>query len=505
MIPAPVITLVQRGRSEELSAGRNDVELDEGPVMLTLQTPTCPAVALDDLPLSLVWRSREQVGALTFDLTNQVGFHRLRVRVGAQLFDFDFRTRTAKATWDEIRAMANVCGSSYLGYRRQFTYVAANGERRKVLLPQIHFAWLRDRLPEIGLIARAIAKRPAVSPVRQRVTSARSKGMSLPGTVRFLHEHPHLLEERADGPIAIGDKRYWPPLVMAHVSERHPAEQEHAEIAAFLLHLLSACQDLHEQIEPGLRPDVDAHISEVTSLLGLGPFADVRRRGKTKIAWTGAPTLIQRSDSRYARIRALKTEYFADMTDRAGYAQSFRANLKDVWEIYQTFVAHVIGHAMGLGYSTPAAELRARDAAGSSMRSGDWLMFFDAKLPANTLTSWRDHSGRPADERPDIALLSTKEQLSLVLDAKFKIDAVSSRATQRDLFEMQGYLNSYGTGRGGIIYPGDSMKANLIEARGNRILELPLRAAFFTDAGGVPAVHDYVRTALGTALAALPS
>src|SRR5690606_23346892 len=113
-----------------------------------------------------------------------------------------------------------------------------------------------------------------------------------------------------------------------------------------------------------------------------------------------------------------------------------RANVKDVWEVYQTFVAHVVGNALGLAYSSPDKDLRKRSPYGWSMSSDDWKLFFDTKPPADVLSSWRDAAGRRADERPDVLLVGATGSVVL-LDAKFKVDARATRATQPDLFEMQ--------------------------------------------------------------------
>lgn len=43
---------------------------------------------------------------------------------------------------------------------------------------------------------------------------------------------------------------------------------------------------------------------------------------------------------------------------------------------------------------------------------------------------------------------------------------------------MQAYLNSYALGRGGIVFPGSQPVAKFVEAGKNRLVELPLRAAW---------------------------
>ena len=132
------------------------------------------------------------------------------------------------------------------------------------------------------------------------------------------------------------------------------------------------------------------------------------------------------------------------------------------------------------------------------MSSEDWHLYFDTKPPKHVLASWRDAAGRPANERPDLVLVRPTTGRVVVLDAKFKLDLQATRATQPDLFEMQGYLNSFGTTVGGIIFPGPMLAANRIAAQGNSLLELPIRAGHFAQAGGATAVHDYVLEAVNS-------
>jgi hypothetical protein len=195
-------------------------------------------------------------------------------------------------------------------------------------------------------------------------------------------------------------------------------------------------------------------------------------------------------------MRDLQAEYGADIADSLDYTRSIRANVIEVWDVYQTFVAHVIGNSLGLKYFSKDCDLRKRAPQGWSMKSDDCFLYFDTKLPKHVLSSWRDAASRPAFERPDIVLANSRTGQVLLLDAKFKLDSNANRATQSDLFEMQGYLNSYNVHSGGIIFPGPTPTANVIAAGRNALLELPIRASHFHESGGLEATHRYVREAL---------
>lgn len=488
------VRLEQRGFSVELSPGSPETELDEGIYLASISCPSPPVIELDDEVVSVSWRAQEGVCAWVVDLTNQVGFHRFRVRLGPSSTTYDFRTRTAKATWGEIQAMARVCGDAYLGFRRQFTYVAANGEPRKVRLPQVHYAWLRERTPELFQLIASINERPARESVTRTSRGTQARGFLPAATSRMLQGNPSLLEERADGLVHVAGRSYWPAHVVLAKDHRQDADVEHKQIAAFLRLLISGCRELAAQVEPEFRMPIFGYSSHLTNLAQLPTFA--RRGLPASKGAISSPTSIQRTDTRYKRMRELHIEYLSDVADTATYEQSIRLNIKDVWEIYQTFIAHVVGNAVGLAYASSASDLRHRAPSGESMRSSEWSLFFDTKVSPALLPSWRDHTARPADERPDVVLLSNTGHPHLLLDAKFKQGAHPGRATQRDLFEMQGYMNSFSVAQGGIVFPGPKPEAGFLHAGGNCLLELPLRAAHFSTLGSKDAVHDYVRKAI---------
>ncbi len=268
------------------------------------------------------------------------------------------------------------------------------------------------------------------------------------------------------------------------------------QIAGFLQVLAMQCLDLATVVTPAVRTEVQGFAELAKALRSLPVFRNLFVRPGARPT-SVLPTTVQRTDRRYGRMRDLHAEYGADISDSTDYARSIRANVKDVWEIYQTFVAHVVGNALGLEYFSADQDLRKRSPHGWSMSSGDWRLFFDTKPPRAVLSSWRDATSRPANERPDILLVGSKPGQVVVLDAKFKLDAWTSRATQPDLFEMQGYLNSYSAKSGGIIFPGPTLAANLIAAAGNAVLEMPIRASHFEQVDGAETVHRYVRDAVG--------
>lgn len=498
------VAVAQAGKTQAFGGG-NEVELLESRAIVTVGSSRQVHLQLDDEPLPCFWHQDRSISIAELDLTNQVGFHRLSVWSGDAVSTYDFRTSTAKATWDEIKAMADVCAGHYFAYRKQFSYVARTGELRKVILPQIQFGWLRDRIEELDRLVKDISARPALEIESALETSTRGRLVSVPDTIKLIHERPELLEPGEGGPIQVDGQSYWPAMVRARATFEAPCQLEHAQIAYFIRALLGATDFLLSQVEPALANTVRQWQVRLRSMLSREVFRQLGTAPEKRASLSAVPTSVQRRDLRYKRLRALQAEYFSDIGTTDHPRDSIRANLRDVWDIYQAFVAHVIGHSYGLEYASRDRDLRKRDADGAAMFLGDMRLYYDQKPPKKYLSSWRDGSTRPAGERPDVVVLDTKAKVSLVLDAKFRVDQDGQRAKAEDLFEMQGYLNSFDVKAGGIVFPGSTASAREVRGDSQAIVELPLRADLFQSLGSPEKVHEYVRLALLKAWTPLPA
>jgi len=489
-----LVTLSQRGSDIPYIAGASPLELDECQTLLTVDCAFRPQISIDDRILQSSWRAKERIAVAQIDLTNQVGFHRISIHSGSESLTLDFRTSTAKATWAEVRCMAEVCSRSYLGFRRQFVYAASDGSPRKVVIPAVQFGWFRERMPEIAKLIASIAEKPAMEPRNVVRPSTRARGLSGSATVRLLRERPSLLEGHIDGPLDVEGVTYWPNLVACRQLDNFPARVEHESLASFVRHLVQDLVDLSPEIDAIDQPSVRNNLNELRRLQNLPLLAKARGRAPPKPPYMA--THIQRCDRRYGRIRQLALEYFSEIGPVERSNDTIRANLKDVWEIYQTFVAHIIGNSLGLAYTSPRMDLRDRNNDGTSMRSASLALFFDQHPPKNLLRSWRDDSERPARERPDITLINLVSKKTLILDAKFRTDRDGIRAAGDDIFEIQAYLNSFGSTQGGVLYPGSEPKARWINSETYKIVELPIRGSLVSSLGGIGGVHEYVATAI---------
>lgn len=113
------------------------------------------------------------------------------------------------------------------------------------------------------------------------------------------------------------------------------------------------------------------------------------------------------------------------------------------------------------------------------MYSTEYELYFDVKPPPTVLSSWRNGTERPGDERPDILVRERKTNRVALLDAKFRRDRDPRRPQSEDLFELQGYMNSFSIPNAGVIYPGSEPRPRTLSAGGKSLLELPIRAGFF--------------------------
>lgn len=487
----------QDGATSVLGSGLNERLLREGQVFFEIRCPQGARILFDDQPLAVIWSGDGRTaGYGQIDLSNQVGFHRFTIAVGYESLAFDVQTTTAKATLAEVESMARVVAGQVFSFKRQFVYMASAGRRRAIPLPEVAVGWLRDRLDELVRLVRAIDIRPATETRQQFVTSHQARGVSVPRTLRLLRENSGLLEALPGGPLEVAGQHYWPATVVVRHREREPARIEHIQLAHFLARVAQLVSDLKAVVPADLAStllnwEVDLRAARATGI--------VRRFGipNANAAWAPLPTQLQRTERRYRRARELHAEFLQNI-DVAEYSDdSVRANVRDVWEIYQAFVAHMIGHAFSLSYISPRGDLRERGADGASMRSDEYDLYYDVRPPRAVLRSWRDGTIRPADERPDIVLRRRTDGAVAVLDAKFKVDR-EGRARSEDLFEMQGYLNSFSVAAGAIVFPGARSESVNIEAAGRTLSEFPIRARFFEEdaVGTLARIREWVERIL---------
>lgn len=468
------IELVQPDRTVRLGSD-DDPSVREGDLTIHIRAQGRPPVWFDDVLQRALWIGDGTTGLVQLDLTNQIGYHQIVVGDGPARLIHDFRTDSTKATWEQVQAMAGQLARHALTFRRQFLYSMPDGRRASVAVPEIEFGWLRERVDEIVRLVLSIDKRPAMISESRTETSFRGGRVSIPRTLAFLRENPNMLEASDDGPIVIGEKRYWPSAVKAIKRERRTAPQEHQQIAAFLRTLIDACRRLEPTVPHDQRRVISGWLGSLDTARRARIVREHDQAGAAN-ALTPVATRIQQVDARYKTLRALHFEYLRDFSSADYDEQAIRTNIKDVWEIFQAYTAHLIGLALGLSYLSESRGLRDRDRSGRSMASDDIDLYYDILPPVHVLPSWRAASERPADERPDITLHHRTRGLVAIIDAKFRKDRVSDRALNEDLFVLQSYLQSFRIGRGGIAFPSSRREFLSVAGGGYELLEIPISA-----------------------------
>jgi hypothetical protein len=447
----------------------NDVSLQERNALISI-SGTDALVFLNEQPLELQ-QIAGQVRVASIDLRNRPGIHRITVRTAVGSFDYDFATTTHKATWQEIEEMVAAVRLYALGPNRPFLYLSSGGERQLESVQQL-ILWLQSRLNEMQQLSRSIDRAPAAKTQPRLRTSARAHNMDLRATATLLRERPSLMEKGDGGPIMLDGTSYWPALIRAKSAEATIPQNEHRQLRTLLKQALVACNTA-----ASLLPEARTYVPKLSELLRLRTLS-VSAIGVADAAPSLRESVIELRDPRYKRLRHLFLEYQGQFS-HLNSSDNIRAGLRDVWEIYQSFVAYMVGCAFGLKPTSRDTSLRKRDHKGASMSGDGLLLFYDAQVPSQYLASWRSASERPAYERPDIVLIEEASRRAIVLDTKFSVGN-DGRCRSEHVFEMQGYLNSYGISQGGIIFPGDPHTGRVVSNGSYSIAEIPLRASTFT-------------------------
>jgi hypothetical protein len=460
------VEITQGGISFPLNRGMNNVSLRERSALITISGTDAP-ILFDDVPLELQ-QIAGHVRVSSIDLSNRPGIHRVTVRALVGSLDYDFTTTTNKATWQEIEDMVAAVRLYALGPSRPFLYLGSGSEQQLQSIEQLVF-WLQSRFGEIRLLSRSIDRAPAAKTQPRLRTSARAHHMDLRATAALLRERPSLMEKGDGGPIVLDGASYWPALIRSKSTEATIPQNEHRQLRTLLGQILAACD-----AASSLAPEATTYAPKLRELLRLRTLS-APAIGVADATPSLTESAIERRDPRYRRLRQLFLEYQSQFSHLSSSA-NIRAGLRDVWEIYQLFVAYMVGCAFGLKCSSRAASMRTRDQQGASMTGNGLLLFYDAQVPSQYLTSWRSSSERPAYERPDIVLIDEVSRRAIVLDTKFSVGD-DGRCRSEHVFEMQGYLNSYGISSGGIVFPGDPHAGSVVSDGANSIAEIPFRAS----------------------------
>lgn len=449
-----------------------------------LEGQKLPAVVwLDgrELPLLHVGASR---GFFVVEASGSVGFHRLRVAED----EWYFATEDAKLRLLGILDLLDSIQETGLAWGGQLFFADGSALRH----PKVDYAWLERAAPKILALADAIAERPLRR--AHMVPAHQPPGVGklfLRESIAFLRANASLLLEDPVGSIVVGYRTYSPRIVIAGKRERTfsiVGNRRMTELLALSLEMTRSLQS-EARIPRTATAALSATARQLQSRLELFPFAQLRGR-PASLSMRPAPEEV--SDDRYRQAFDLHDELTHNLAWEAGLRRAEQlAYVQSADQIYQAFVAVALARAFEA--RQVVGSLRS-DLRTPVFRSEAWEIYYDTVPPRPAFANWRDGSGRPSDQKPDLTIIDVTRQRGLLLDAKYRIEP-NGRLPTSGIHDAQVYLQSFERKSIAICYPGSGPSIGRITAKGYTILEVSL--------GPFPRLEEYLRDELRPALEAL--
>ena len=445
-----------------LLAGRYEVSLGDdvqivpsAQVVLSVAGARSRNAFLDGRAVRL---SSGEVGLLSVDLVRSTGFHRFTVDGET----YWFGTEDAKLGLAGIVTMLDELGTMGTGWTGQAMFSDGSGMRD----PHVAYGWLDQWADEaLGAVA-AVIETPRAN---QRTTRALRRrggaGVLLAPTLRLLRSDPRRYLAEAPGGIIEADGRRFEPLrVVARKRESTLDTIANRRAIAILPWVDRLCRDV---IASSTNVDAVARArlwsNRARSLqrrplvqsIGVHPLG-IEARQAEEI--TDAP---YRATYRIAR----------DLAERFGWSATVepRSRLSYVEQsdaIYQAYAASRLARELHLRQTSPVLGSTQPAFAGDRFD-----LYYDTTPPPAVLRSWRHHSARPDDSRPDLLLHERDAGAIAVIDAKYR-RARDGGASEDSRKEVSSYMGLYGLDAVTILFPGDAGANAIVEGRGFSILEL---------------------------------
>lgn len=402
------------------------------------------------------------------DLARSTGFHAITID---GLRTYRFATVDAKAKLEGIRDMLSVLQREGLSWGSQLFFADGDG------LPdnRMFARWLQVDGASAATVLEDIAFRPGTR--SQQVIEASSFArppFDVAASLALYRRSPETLEERVDGAIQVGGRRFTPRKVFSRQQSEAldtPPNRRAAALATMALRFSSTLRDL-------VPAEMVAGIDELRmrfERIGAMPLYRDGNQPVKPLSETPYPEEL--SDHRYSAV----LRHYRQLSNMAGWNPSLLGSaeifVRHSDEIYQAFVACMI--ADGFGMRRTVDELRPHSDR-PSFESDDYMMWYDTRPPF--LVSWRGETDLPDDPRPDIVIVNKKDGRFVLLDAKYRVRHGSP--TNDSLTEVQYYLNTYGLCMAAIAYPGSGAPLEA-DARGNRLVAVPI--------GATEGIRDVVR------------
>jgi hypothetical protein len=436
--------------------------VDATDVMLAVHGAGLRSFRLDGIQRQL---SASDPGLLSIDLRRSTGFH--RGEVDGQTFWFG--STDHKLRLDGLAELLNALRGLGTAWSGQVMF----SDGALLRDPHVVYGWLDDHAG----ISLAALERIARAPVGgttsdRRLTRRGSAHVDVRRTLKLLRVRgSEYLEKDPSGALDVEGERYTPLRVVERTRKRTQETPWHRRSAAFA-HLLGLLADevLSSDVsaEAALRcQEWRARSQEVERCLPvstpIGPLVAA--------AMCEARSGPELTDDLYMTAAVEADSLF----DGFGWQASDRplhryAYVAYADAIYQVYAAHVLAEAFGLVPTHPTFGTLQPVFIGDGIE-----LYHDTPPPEDVLRSWRASSDTPDASKPDLLLHEPATDRVLVIDAKYR--ASGNRATEDSRKEVASYMALYGVRTAGIAFPPASLQASptMVEALGNRLLELPIK------------------------------
>jgi hypothetical protein len=444
----------------------------EAPVTVFVTAPSGCEVTMGGTPLPVLRSGGTVTAACRVDGARVIGAVRVEAKVRSlRPARLDVLIARADDALQEFLRTTRLIEIALPRLRGSFTYVDSTGNRVRFIDPVRVATFVRDQAAGIAAAARAIDADPATGRVTMQNTRPPGARVNVPATRRFLAGHPQFLQPSASSVIDVEGPGYAPVLVRTDRRISTLDIDENRRIARFLSRLW---RDARTAIRSDVLPlDVAGDLREagltIEEIMATTLFGDLP--GPEDEDALLEPSPLERADSRYENLHRLRVHYLTEITPNVDSDQLDRQHLARPDEVYQSMCTVLVAAAFDLSPYTAAGGL-------TTYRNDVWELFPNTSV---SLRSWREHTLRPDEYRPDLVLRRRATPTRCILiDAKYSEEAGQGPPGDQ-LKEVQAYMNAFGLHRAGVLYPGDlqrvlDMECRDITGHGSLLREIPLRA-----------------------------
>jgi hypothetical protein len=408
----------------------------------------------------IVQLSSGPTGLISVDLVRSTGFHHLVIDGRS----YWFGTQDTKLGLDGIVAMLNELQTMGTGWTGQAIFSDGSGFRD----PHVAYGWL-DQHAENALSAIAsILAAPRTNLHSSRVLRRRGgAGVLLAPTLRLLRSDPRrYLAPSPNGLISAAGASYEPLRVVARKRETTLNTVANRRVLSVLAWLDRLSQEVILASENTAAVGRSRVWSDRARSLQRRPLA--LSVGTQKLPFEPRQAE-ETTEPAYRLCYELSQDLRANFAWNASHEPKSRLSYVDQSDaIYQAYTASRIARELGLRQTSSV--LGAKQPAFDGV---DYDLYYDTTPPATVLRSWRSHSDKPDNSRPDLLLHERATGRIAVLDAKYRIGQ-DGRASEDSRKDVSAYMALYALASVSILYPGTQDSERVLSGKDRRIVEVSI-------------------------------